>query len=67
MSFRFLWLSFNQAVFLYYQKVVLGKLPPALTLTLILNQTLTLKGVGGDFPRGQFFGHPKSQDKNLNI
>ena len=28
MSFRFLWLCFNQAVFLYYQKVVLGKLPP---------------------------------------
>ena len=33
--------------------------PPALILTLILNQTLTL--TGGDFPRGQFSGHHGKQ------
>ena len=63
MSFRFLWLSFNQAVFLCYQKVVLGKLPPALTLTLILNQTLTLKGVGGDFLGANFSDTQKNKTK----
>ena len=31
--------------------------PPALILTLMLNQTLTL--TGGNFPRGQFSGHRK--------
>ena len=31
--------------------------PPALILTLILNQTLTL--TGGQFSTGQFSGHPR--------
>ena len=72
MSFRFLWLSFNQAVFLYYQKVVLGKLPlskiaPSPNSNANPKPKPDPERGGGDFPRGQFFGHPKSQDKNLNI
>ena len=35
---------------------------PALILTLILNQTLTL--TGGNFPRGQFSGYPVRFQKN---
>ena len=42
-------------------KPVLGKLPPALMLTLILNQTLTL--TGGQFSSGAIFWTPLEPTK----